>query len=84
LTSLVLGAIRLYRRLVSPLLPPTCRYLPTCSQYACDAIEQHGLARGLALSAGRLLRCHPWGGHGHDPVPPARAKGPAVWSGRRG
>jgi putative membrane protein insertion efficiency factor len=49
---------------------PRCRYLPTCSDYALEALETHGLARGLFLAAKRLLRCHPWGGSGYDPVPP--------------
>jgi uncharacterized protein len=62
-------AIRLYRRLVSPLLPAACRYWPTCSAYAEEACLRHGSVRGLALALGRLLRCHPWGGHGVDPVP---------------
>ena len=62
-------AIRLYRRLVSPLLPPACRYWPSCSAYAEEAVLTHGSIKGLALALGRLLRCHPWGGHGFDPVP---------------
>lgn len=62
-------AIRLYRRLVSPLLPAACRYWPTCSAYAEEACLRHGARKGLALTIGRLLRCHPWGGHGADPVP---------------
>ena len=69
MTSIVIGAIRLYRRFLSPLIPPSCRYLPTCSQYAEEAVIEHGVARGGVLALGRILRCHPWGGHGHDPVP---------------
>ena len=65
--------ITTYRYAVSPLLPPSCRYLPTCSEYAWEAVEQHGLIRGLALSMWRLLRCHPFGGHGYDPVPKGKA-----------
>ena len=53
--------------------PSPCRYLPTCSDYALEAIEVHGAVRGGWLSLRRLGRCHPWGGHGHDPVPPARS-----------
>jgi putative membrane protein insertion efficiency factor len=53
----------------SRLLQPTCRYLPTCSQYAIEALEKHGAIKGGWLTAKRLLRCHPWGGHGFDPVP---------------
>ena len=51
--------------------PPVCRYLPTCSHYAADAVSTHGAARGTWLALRRLGRCHPWGGHGWDPVPPA-------------
>ena len=53
----------------SRILPPTCRFQPSCSQYAIDAVEKYGAARGGRLAAKRLLRCHPWGGHGYDPVP---------------
>lgn len=71
--SLVLqGAIRAYQLLVSPLLPPSCRFLPTCSDYAFEAVGRHGALRGLALAARRLARCHPWGGSGYDPVPDPR------------
>ena len=61
--------IRLYQRFISPLKPPCCRFTPTCSQYAVEAIEKHGAIKGLYLAIHRLLRCHPWGGHGYDPVP---------------
>jgi putative membrane protein insertion efficiency factor len=64
-------AIRLYKRLVSPLLPPACRYWPSCSAYAEEACVKHGALKGLTLAALRLLRCQPWGGHGYDPVPGA-------------
>lgn len=63
------GAIRAYQLIMSPVLPPSCRYLPTCSDYAIEAIERHGAVRGAALAGSRLLRCHPWGGSGYDPVP---------------
>ena len=65
---MILTAIRLYRRLVSPLLPPACRYQPSCSAYAEEAVVKHGNLKGLKLALGRLLRCHPFGGHGYDPV----------------
>lgn len=64
-----LGLIAFYRRAVSPLLPPACRYVPTCSAYAEEAIRKYGFARGSWLAARRLARCHPFGGHGYDPVP---------------
>ena len=65
--------IRLYQWVLSPLLPPSCRYRPTCSEYGAEAIASHGLLRGIWLTAGRLLRCHPWGGSGYDPVPHVHA-----------
>jgi putative membrane protein insertion efficiency factor len=66
---LLQASIRFYRRFISPLKPPTCRYLPTCSQYALEALEVHGVVRGSWLATRRICRCHPWGGSGHDPVP---------------
>lgn len=61
--------IRFYQRCISPLTPPACRFTPTCSQYMLEAIEKHGALRGLYLGTRRILRCHPWGGSGYDPVP---------------
>ncbi|MBQ2856365.1 MAG: membrane protein insertion efficiency factor YidD [Bacteroidaceae bacterium] len=69
LTTLLLLPIRFYREYISPLKPPSCRFTPTCSQYAIEAIQRHGPFKGLYLSIRRILRCHPWGGHGYDPVP---------------
>lgn len=66
---LLLLPIRFYRRYLSPLLPPSCRFTPTCSQYAMEAIKKHGPIKGLALAIWRILRCNPWGGSGYDPVP---------------
>ena len=71
--SLALGLLRLYRRWISPAFPPACRYVPSCSHYAADAIEFHGPWRGALLAAWRLLRCHPLARGGYDPVPPLRA-----------
>jgi putative membrane protein insertion efficiency factor len=67
--------IRFYRAAVSPLLPPACRYTPTCSEYALLAVERFGAVRGGWLAVRRLLRCHPLGGFGPDPVPPAEPEG---------
>lgn len=67
--KLMLLLIRFYQYGISPLLPPRCRYTPTCSQYAVQAIRKHGALKGGWLSAKRIARCHPWGGCGHDPVP---------------
>jgi putative membrane protein insertion efficiency factor len=66
---LLKGAILAYRYLLSPLLGPRCRYLPTCSEYALEAISRHGPLKGGWLTLKRICRCHPWGGSGHDPVP---------------
>ncbi len=64
--------IRLYQWTISPLLGVNCRYAPSCSAYAMEAIETHGVLRGGRLAVKRFLRCHPWGGSGYDPVPGAR------------
>ncbi|HET6894476.1 MAG TPA: membrane protein insertion efficiency factor YidD [Candidatus Baltobacteraceae bacterium] len=64
-----LALLRVYKRLLSPLLPPACRFYPTCSEYAAQAIAKHGLARGGILAAKRLAKCHPLHPGGFDPVP---------------
>ena len=61
--------VRFYQLCISPLTPSACRFTPTCSQYALEALRKHGLIKGLWLTVKRLLRCHPWGGSGYDPVP---------------
>ena len=66
---LLIQPIRFYQRYISPLTPPTCRFTPSCSNYAIQAIRKHGPFKGLALAVWRILRCNPWGGSGYDPVP---------------
>ncbi|MBX2902665.1 MAG: membrane protein insertion efficiency factor YidD [Chitinophagales bacterium] len=67
--GIVVLPIRFYQVFLSPILPPSCRYTPTCSQYSIEAIRKHGVFKGTWLAAKRIASCHPWGGHGHDPVP---------------
>lgn len=69
LKYLLTGVIKFYQRCISPLTPASCRYTPTCSQYALEAVQKHGVAKGVWLAIKRIMRCHPWGGHGYDPVP---------------
>jgi putative membrane protein insertion efficiency factor len=66
---LLILLVKGYQALLSPHLLPSCRYSPTCSQYAVEALGKYGAWKGSWLAAKRILRCHPWGGHGHDPVP---------------
>ena len=61
--------IRIYQFLISPLVPASCRFNPTCSQYSLEALRKHGLYKGALLAVKRISKCHPWGGEGHDPVP---------------
>ncbi|HLN25450.1 MAG TPA: membrane protein insertion efficiency factor YidD [Patescibacteria group bacterium] len=69
-SAVLRGLIRAYQLLISPILPAnSCRFLPSCSAYGMDAITKHGALRGSWLTLRRLLRCHPWGGSGYDPVP---------------
>lgn len=68
LRALVLSPVVVYQRLISPALPRRCKYEPTCSRYAIQAVRQYGILRGLVLAAWRLLRCNPWSHGGHDPV----------------
>lgn len=70
MSRLLLGLLRAYQVVVSPLLGPRCRFYPSCSAYAVQAIRSHGALRGVGLAAWRLLRCHPWHPGGLDPVPP--------------
>ena len=67
--ALFILLIRAYQSLISPLLPPSCRFTPSCSHYGIEALQKHGLIRGSYLTINRILRCHPWSKGGHDPVP---------------
>lgn len=69
LSRILIAPIRFYQQAISPLTPPSCRFTPTCSQYMVEAIQKHGPLKGLYLGTRRILRCHPWGGSGYDPVP---------------
>ena len=61
--------IKIYQFIISPLIGKNCRYLPTCSEYAIESLKSHGLLRGLFFAIRRILKCHPFGGHGFDPIP---------------
>ena len=61
--------IKLYQFIISPLTPPSCRYSPTCSQYALEALKKYGIIKGVSLTFKRIIKCHPWGGSGYDPIP---------------
>ncbi len=74
LNRIIQSAIAVYQKVLSPLKPPSCRFLPTCSDYAKEALRGHGVLKGLKLTIKRVIRCHPWGGSGCDPVPEAPAK----------
>ncbi len=64
-----IALIKLYQWIISPVLGPKCRFTPTCSQYSIEAFRKHGIFKGFWLTVKRISRCHPWGGHGYDPVP---------------
>lgn len=69
IVTILIIPVRFYQLAISPMLPPSCRYVPTCSQYTIEALRKHGPVKGLWLAVKRILRCHPWGGSGYDPVP---------------
>ncbi len=74
LGRILIGLVRFYQLAISPWTPAACRFTPTCSGYALDALREHGAARGVWLTLRRLAKCHPWGGYGYDPVPPRAQK----------
>ena len=61
--------IKIYQKVISPLFPSSCRFTPTCSHYSIESIEKFGAIKGIYLGFKRIIKCNPWGGHGHDPVP---------------
>jgi uncharacterized protein len=67
--KLVMLVFTIYQRVISPILPNACRYNPTCSEYGIEAVKKYGALKGSWLAIKRIFRCHPWGGHGYDPVP---------------
>lgn len=69
LSAVAIGLIRVYQWVISPLFPKSCRFAPSCSEYAAEAVQRHGLIAGGLLGLRRIMRCHPWGGDGYDPVP---------------
>ncbi len=69
IARLLIGLVRVYQYTLSPLLPGSCRYTPSCSHYGVEALRKHGAWRGGKLTLKRFLSCNPWGGHGYDPVP---------------
>lgn len=70
----VIFIVKVYKKLISPFLPSACRFQPTCSEYMIQAIQVHGLCKGIYLGIKRILRCNPWGGSGYDPVPTPKDK----------
>lgn len=69
ITWVLIFLVKLYKYIISPILPNACRYTPTCSSFAIEALQKHGPFKGTSLSIKRILSCNPWGGHGYDPVP---------------
>lgn len=69
ITAVLIFLVKVYKYIISPVLPNACRYTPTCSSFAIEALQKHGPLKGSTLSIKRILSCNPWGGHGYDPVP---------------
>nr|WP_081834304.1 membrane protein insertion efficiency factor YidD [Geomicrobium sp. JCM 19039] len=74
LRQMVIAPIRFYQKFISPATPPTCRFQPTCSHYALESVQTHGVVKGLLLGIVRILKCHPFHRGGFDPVPPKKEK----------
>ncbi len=72
---MLIGLVKFYQYAISPLFPGSCRYTPTCSQYTIEALKEYGPVKGSWLGIKRISRCHPWGGHGYDPVPKKHVHG---------
>lgn len=72
--TIMIGLIRFYQKCISPFLPNVCRYRPSCSEYFIQALQIHGIFKGTYIGTKRILRCHPWGSSGYDPVPPKKSK----------
>lgn len=71
---LFIGLIRVYQLVISPWMPDSCRYHPTCSAYSIEALQKHGAIKGIWLTVKRISRCHPWGDEGYDPVPESKTE----------
>ncbi len=69
ISLIFIGVVKIYQWVISPILPQSCRYTPSCSTYTIEALKKHGPFKGGYYSIKRILSCNPWGGHGHDPVP---------------
>ena len=74
LIVILITPVKIYQLMISPFMPASCRHLPTCSEYAIEALKTHGIFTGTWLAVKRILRCHPWGTHGYDPVPLKKIK----------
>ena len=72
LIKILMGPVYFYKYAISPMTPASCRHIPSCSQYALEALKIHGPIKGIYLATRRILKCHPWGTHGYDPVPPQK------------
>jgi len=72
LIGLLMVPVYFYKYVISPMTPASCRHIPSCSEYALEALKVHGPLKGIYMATRRILKCHPWGTHGYDPVPPKK------------